>query len=79
MMSVPVEASGRNWKAAEPVTLFHGGYYTRGTIPPRMYDVSPDGKRFLMLKALGSDQTGTPSIVIMQNFGEELKRLVPVN
>ena len=41
-----------------------------------MYDVSRDGQRFLMLKALDSDQQVAP-IVIMQNFGEELKHLAP--
>jgi hypothetical protein len=42
-----------------------------------MYDVSRDGQRFLMLKALDSDQRAAPSIVIMQNVGEELRHLAP--
>jgi hypothetical protein len=37
------------------------------------YDVSPDGKRFLMLKAADEDQ-GVRQIVVVQNWFEELKR-----
>ena len=43
----------------------------------RMYDVSADG-RFLMIKDAAADQTATPAtIVVVQNWHEELKRLVP--
>jgi serine/threonine-protein kinase len=78
LMSVVVEANGRTWRAAAPVKLFHGHYDTRGPIPPRMYDVSPDGQRFLMLKPAGSDQpAAAPSITIVQHFAEELKARVP--
>ena len=50
-----------------------------GTNVARTYDVSPDGKRFLMIKEGGGpDQTpAPPSIVVVQNWLEELKRLVP--
>jgi hypothetical protein len=45
-----------------------------------MFDVAPDG-RFLMLKAnSGNAATGAPKdIIVVQNWFEELKRLVPVN
>jgi serine/threonine-protein kinase len=49
-----------------------------GFLPPRNYDVSPDGKRFLMLKP-AVDQSPAPQIIIVQNWSEELKRLVPTN
>jgi hypothetical protein len=41
--------------------------------------VAPDGRRFLMIKPVGlADQTTPPtSIVVVQNWFEELKRLVP--
>jgi serine/threonine-protein kinase len=43
----------------------------------RMYDVSADG-RFLMIKDAAADRTATPAtIVVVQNWHEELKRLVP--
>jgi hypothetical protein len=41
--------------------------------------VSEDGQRFLMLKTVeASDPDDSPSsLVVVQNFGEELTRLVP--
>ena len=53
-----------------------------GPLPAKaawMYDIAPDGKRFLMIKAGGgADQTSVPtSLVVVQNWREELKRLVP--
>ena len=39
------------------------------------YDVSTDGKRFLMVKQPANQ--ATPQIVVVQNWREELKRLVP--
>ena len=41
------------------------------------YDVSPDGKRFLMIKEGGGADQTPPSIEVVQNWFEELKRLVP--
>jgi len=43
-----------------------------------MYDISADGQRFLMLKEAGADGTAAHvSIIVVQHWGEELKRLVP--
>ena len=41
------------------------------------YDISPDGSRFLMIK----ESTGPPltEIIVVQNWFEELKRLVPAD
>jgi hypothetical protein len=41
-----------------------------------MYDVSTDGARFLMIKDRFS-QTAAPTIVVAQNWIEELKRILP--
>jgi hypothetical protein len=47
--------------------------------PRAQYDVTPDGKRFLMLPAGPSTDTGAERrIVIVQNWFEELKRLAPL-
>ena len=58
-----------------------GGTITEPTATAsfRTYDVSLDGKRFLMIKEGGgpNQSAAPPSIVVVQNWFEELKRLVP--
>ena len=45
----------------------------------RTYDVAADGRRFLMIKEDASRPDQRPiQLVVVQNFFEELKRLVPV-
>jgi hypothetical protein len=44
---------------------------------PRNYDVSPDGQRFLVLKDDTADES--PNVIVVENWVEELKRLVPTN
>jgi len=47
----------------------------------RQYDVSPDGRRFLMMKdaqPTGEGSAPPVQLVVVQNWTEELKRLVPV-
>jgi len=70
---------GATWAAGTPAKLLNEGYFTvPGGNAGRTYDISPDGQRFLMIKAGGgSDQVAAPQIVIVQHWFEELKRLVP--
>ena len=79
LMTVPVEPRSTTWSAATATKLVEGRYFTdRNT---RQYDVSPDGQRFLMIKeGSGTDQaTASASLIVVQNWFEELKRLVPAN
>ena len=63
--------------AAEEV---FGGYYAPGGgAVGRTYDISPDGERFLMIKESGSDETSSTEFILVLNWFEELKRLVPTN
>jgi hypothetical protein len=57
-----------------------GGYlmsplYSKG----RTYDIAPDGQRLLMIKdGSGADAAAAPrNLVLVLNWVEELKRLVP--
>jgi Tol biopolymer transport system component len=65
-----------------PVELFQRPYYISPTGSPRpQYDITADGQRLVML-APGPGLTSTlggSRIVVVQNWREELKRLVPVN
>ncbi len=60
--------------AGSPVVLFTGRYTTIGAVVN--YDISPDGQRFLMIKA-AEEEEGPGQINIVLNWFEELKRLVP--
>ena len=79
LMSVRVE-HGPRWKSGMPTKLFEGqSYYRgRGASTSRSYDVSADGKRFLLIKEeVDRDQSTVPiSLVVVRNWREELKRLV---
>jgi hypothetical protein len=57
--------------------LFEGLYRPTATTIQN-YDVSPDGQRFLMLKADEQTSSSVPTqIVVVQNWFEELKQKVP--
>ncbi len=57
--------------AGSPVVLFTGRYTSAFVVN---YDISPDGQRFLMIKAV---EGSTGQINVVLNWFEELKRLVP--
>jgi serine/threonine-protein kinase len=59
--------------------IANGRYFrANGSSTMRTYDVSLDGKRFLMIKEVGTASRPTStSIVVVRNWIEELKRLVP--
>ena len=42
------------------------------------YDVAPDGQHFVMIEE-GESQPAPTQLILVQNWGEELKRLVPTN
>jgi eukaryotic-like serine/threonine-protein kinase len=74
LMAVRI-APGATFTAGTPTRLFEGRYYVGDAANVgRTYDVSPDGRRFLMMKA---DTTTPTNIIVVQNWDQELKRLVP--
>ena len=73
IIAVPV-TPGERLLRGEPTTILpaNPGYRGAGAaLSARSYDVSPDGSRFLMIK-LG-DASRPPSIVVVQNWFEDLK------
>jgi serine/threonine-protein kinase len=76
MMVSRVEA-GQTWVAATPVQLFRGDYLFVTGSNTRTFDIAPDGKRFLMIKDIETTNAPQASIVVVENFDEELKRRVP--
>jgi len=78
LLRVPVEVSGATWHAGTPTKLLEGRYYSGPGAGGRMYDVSSDGQRFLIIKAPATDASAAPpALIVVQPWTEELKRLVP--
>lgn len=75
MMAVSAEATAGTFVAGTPRTLFEGRYALTG--PVRGYDVTPDGRRFLMVQQLDPPPAPPGELVLVDNWHEELKRLVP--
>lgn len=72
MMVVDVD-SGDTLALRRPQLLFESNAYMTGV---GMYDVRADGERFVMIDESESVQPPT-ELVLVQNWTEELKRLVP--
>ena len=70
-MSVPVMGAS----FGTPTTLFKVPLFQ--LLGWRPYDLMPDG-RFVMILRPVDDDAATPTPVVAQNWGETLKRLVPV-
>jgi Tol biopolymer transport system component/predicted Ser/Thr protein kinase len=76
MMAVDITTQP-GFAAGTPKLLFEGRYAT-GPFPIANYDVSPDGQRFLMLKAAEQAEAAPTQINVVLNWFEELKQKVPV-
>jgi eukaryotic-like serine/threonine-protein kinase len=82
VMAVPVETLPA-FKPGKPEILFRGTYVGPYGGDAHLWDISPDGKRFLMMKAVQSTEKAPAvepprRINIVLNWTEELKQRVPV-
>jgi serine/threonine-protein kinase len=78
MLAVPMQ-SGSTLKAGLPQVLFEAAISVQG-VGARPYDVAPDGRFLIMRDVQTEGGGGTPSnIIVVLNWLEELKRLVPTN
>jgi serine/threonine-protein kinase len=75
LMGVRADPRGDRWSSSSPAKVIEGPYMTRSLRDKPTYDVSTDGKRFMMVKQ-PADQAA-PQIVVVQNWLEELKQRVP--
>jgi serine/threonine-protein kinase len=77
IMTVRVELDGGRFVASAASKLFEGPYYFGGgVISGRTYDVSRDGKRFLVMKSVGDSAFARSNSIIevVLNWQEELKQ-----
>ena len=76
IMAVSVQTSP-TFSAGTPTELFEGPWYSVQTARP--YDVSQDGQKFLMISTAADEQAllRSPTMTVVVNWFEELKRLVP--
>jgi len=73
LMTVTIDTSGGQFIAGRPAKVFDakpsGDFYS--------YDVTPDGRRFLMMKeSTAGDRNRPPNIVVALNWQEELRARV---
>ncbi len=71
-IAVQVEAD-ETFERGPARTLFADPYYD---LAGRSWDISPDGERFLMIRS-SQGASDNQQIIVVQNWLEELKRLVP--
>ena len=73
VIAVSIETDS-SFSAANPEVMFDADYYLGNGGPN--YDVSPDAERFLMIRR-AENSSARPQIIVVQNWLEELERLVP--
>jgi serine/threonine-protein kinase len=78
LTGVPVQTTASTFSAGNPTKLLETAYFA-GAPTGRTYDVSPDGKRFLMIKeSVETNPNAAPAgLVVVLHWNEELKRLLP--
>jgi len=74
-LSATYNVSDGTFEAETPVPLFEHPVLRWG-FPESVFDIHPDGERFLVVD---TPDLRDCKVVIVQNWFEELKRLVPVD
>lgn len=79
IMEVAYEAKGDSFLAGKPRPWTEGSLPAFSNTPGRQYDVSPDGKRLLIVYRLESNEErkGNLHVTFLFNFFDELKSRVP--
>ncbi len=75
MVAVAVSPSGAPPTGQQRVLFAAEPYHA--DFQHRTYDVTPDGRRFVMIKVADRAGDNTTQLIVVENFLEELKRLVP--
>ena len=77
LMGVRVER-GSSWQSSVPTKILKCECLFAVAASGRTFGIAPDGRRFLMIKQGGENEAAAPqNPIVVQNWFEELKRLVP--
>ncbi|MSR37143.1 MAG: hypothetical protein EXR95_10980 [Gemmatimonadetes bacterium] len=76
LMAAEFSTTGDSFERVRVTALFTAPVGSLSLGNDRRYDVARDDERFLMTRPVESDGS-SDSVVLVQNFFEELKRLVP--
>jgi eukaryotic-like serine/threonine-protein kinase len=76
-VEITTQPSSQAFQAGAPRLLFAGTFMRHPGILEPVYDVSPDGQRFLMLKPIEQKEEALTRINVVLNWSEELRRKVP--
>ena len=75
--AVPVETEGNFGHETTELPIRKASFFQSAGLT---YDVSPNSEHFLMVKLSATTEEGSQSdVVIVENWFEELKRLVPTD
>jgi hypothetical protein len=74
MMSVAIEP-GAGFNYGKPLRLSELAPYDVGRVS-RNFDISADGKRFVMVKPVTNDSSARPSIVVVSHWFDEVRAKV---
>jgi serine/threonine-protein kinase len=75
MIGVDVH-TGADFRAGSPRVLFEGDFLQEDS---RHYSIHPDGESFVMVSTSKESSSQTGELIVVQNWFEELKRLVPTD
>ena len=75
IMVVDYSVNGDTFRAGKPRLLSNQRYQLRGII--RMFDLHPDGDRFVLAPAAPAASTRLDRVVVRSNFFDELRRIAP--
>ncbi len=71
-------SGGPELSPGKPTLLFEEPYDLKDGPGATNYDVTPDGRGFVMIRTpTQSQSSGTTQVILVQNWFEELKCLVP--
>ena len=71
-MSRSIDPMAQGFSPGTPKLLFRD-QWLQSSFPKQRYDISADGRRFVLRKAVGGETAKPPAIRVVQNWHEEFR------